>query len=162
MYGVLLISLRLHRVLKLLCFQSMGAEVTFSTSGNQTLRVHLSPFFCTMTSEDLNFCEYPYSSNPCQYFKKSPPFFFPPFFSLVITVELVYAEVIKTSCFKKKTIFTNIAHLPNCNCVSSLLASFHHKASYSIFCNYNMHELTSVCLKAVFANSNKIIKFHQY
>lgn len=81
MYGVLLISLRLHRVLKLPCFQSTGAEITLTTSGNQTLRVHLSPFFCTMTSEDLNFCEYPYSSNPCQYFKKSPFFCF--FFSIL-------------------------------------------------------------------------------
>ena len=136
MYGVLLISLRLCKFLKLLSFQSMGAEITLSTFGNQTLCVHLSPFFCSMTAEDLNFCEYAYSSkaNPCQCFTKS--IFFSPFFSLVITVELIYAEAIKTSCFKKKTIiFTNIAHLPNCNCVSSLLVSFYHKGSYSIFCN---------------------------
>lgn len=163
MYGVLLISLRLCRFLKLLSFQSIGAEITPSTSGSQTLCVHLSPFFCNMTAEDLNFCEYTYSSkaNPCQYFTKY--IFFPHSLSLVMTVELIYAEVIKTSWFKNTTIIvTNIAHLPNSNCASSLHVSFCHKRSYSIFCNYNMCELTGVCLKAVFASSNKIIKFHQY
>lgn len=120
MYGVLLIFLRLCRILKLLCFHSMGVQMKLSTSRNQILCVKLSLFFCSMTSEILNFREYPHSNkaNPCHYFMKSFFNFFSSFFSIVITVELIHAEMIKTSCFKKKTIiFTNIPHLPSCNCL---------------------------------------------
>lgn len=72
MYGFLLISLRVCGFLKLLSFQSIGAGTILSTSENR-MCIHLSPFFCSMTSEGLNIYEYPYSNkaNPCWYFTKS-------------------------------------------------------------------------------------------
>lgn len=134
MCGVLLIPLRLWRFSKLLSFQPMGAKINTEHFWKSNVICSLKPIFSVVwplkISTSVNTLAQPKKIHVCT-LKSSSSFLF---FILVVTVELIYAEVIKTSCFKKKTIIvTNVAHLPSCNCVSSFLVSFHHKRIYSIF-----------------------------